>query len=233
MDRKFFLLDDNISDLKVASKVIEKENHVCISFTDATAGMKWLETNIPIAILLDLQMPVISGFELIPKIRKIPNLMHIPLIIMSGKNQSTDVIKAIMLGANDYIVKPIDPLVLLEKIKRLAKSESEEFAEVLLSDQNHKNAIIQQSIELISLSEFGVTALSNVAIQPNEVVKISALQKQIPELDEIVARCTQSDLLGQNKYKVQFTFVGITEPIRQKIRTFMRQVWVQANGRAS
>jgi CheY-like chemotaxis protein len=233
MKGSIFLLDDNYSDMFLASKVIENEGYNCTMFTDPHQALEWLLENKPVAIFLDLQMPYASGFDLIPQIRTVPNAENTPLIIMSGKKESHNVTKAIQLGANDYIFKPIDPLVLQEKVRKLNLKEDKEFPEVYLSEQNHKEAFIQKPIELISLSEFGITASTSYDVPVGDIMHLNGLVKEVPDLHNAVVRCLSSEQIERNKFKIQFTFVGLTESVRQKVRTFIRQIWIKTNRRVS
>lgn len=62
----------------------------------------------PAFILLDLKIPRISGFEVLRWIRSHPDMWSIPVIVFSSSNQSTDIQQAYQLGANSYLVKPVE-----------------------------------------------------------------------------------------------------------------------------
>jgi DNA-binding response OmpR family regulator len=67
-------------------------------------------------ILLDIEMPGLSGFEALEHIRKLPNGEHVPVIFVTS-HVSTDLIaKALKSGAKDYIMKPFEPEVLIRKV---------------------------------------------------------------------------------------------------------------------
>jgi two-component system, chemotaxis family, chemotaxis protein CheY len=62
-------------------------------------------------------MPVMTGIELLAKVRKISKMMNIPIIMISTANESEVVLEAITLGANSYIIKPFSPDILKEKVE--------------------------------------------------------------------------------------------------------------------
>lgn len=71
------------------------------------------------AVLLDLMLPYVSGYELIRIIRDDPLWRYVPVIVLSGKVMEEDIVKALDLGANDYVTKPFRPEELLARIRRL------------------------------------------------------------------------------------------------------------------
>lgn len=72
---------------------------------------------LPCLVLLDLNMPGKSGFEVLRWIRQHPRLQSLKVVVVSGSNQETDIETAQRLGATDYLVKPSDPSRLLEIIQ--------------------------------------------------------------------------------------------------------------------
>lgn len=62
----------------------------------------------PKLILLDLKMPKVSGLQVLEKIKSDPNLKSIPIVMLTSSNESPDIEKCFALGANSYIVKPVD-----------------------------------------------------------------------------------------------------------------------------
>lgn len=73
----------------------------------------------PDAIILDAMMPVIDGSEVLRRLRATPEYANIPVIMLTARKQERDIISALELGANDYVVKPFIPDELLIRISRL------------------------------------------------------------------------------------------------------------------
>ena len=70
-------------------------------------------------VLLDLMLPYVSGYQLISEIRKDPLWQHVPIVVLSGKVLEQDIVKALDLGANDYVTKPFRPEELLARLRRV------------------------------------------------------------------------------------------------------------------
>ena len=87
-------------------------------------ALKFLkETRIPHLIILDIEMPEIDGYQMLEMIRKKDELKEVPVLFLTSNNDKEHVIKAIKTGANDYIVKPIDENVFMDKVRGLLKEE--------------------------------------------------------------------------------------------------------------
>lgn len=89
------------------------------AFAKCDRALTFLETNVPSLILLDIDMPVMNGFQMLKKIRATESLKLTPVIFLTSNNDKEHVIRAVQSGANDYIAKPIDEHVLMNKINTL------------------------------------------------------------------------------------------------------------------
>ena len=118
MKGQVLIIDDSELDIRIINLVLLREGFDCYGFTDHQKGLDWCLENHPQLIFLDIQMPQISGYDMIPLLKAMPNAVTTPIIMVSGKNDVTDVRRAIQAGASDYIIKPVDPLVLQEKIRK-------------------------------------------------------------------------------------------------------------------
>ena len=84
---------------------------------DAQAAIENIE---PVdVILLDLMLPYISGYQLITEIRDNHEWQYTPIVVLSGKVLEDDIVRALDLGANDYVTKPFRPEELLARLRRI------------------------------------------------------------------------------------------------------------------
>lgn len=86
-------------------------------------GLQLLESESPQAVILDLGLPDISGFEVLRQIR---NVSKVPVVIISVRRDEAIVVKAIEYGADEYITKPFRQLALLDKVKELIQKNAYE-----------------------------------------------------------------------------------------------------------
>ena len=232
MKGRVLIIDDNPVDVKIAVSSIERTGFACYGFTDHKEAIEWLYSTTPQLILLDLQMPAITGYQLIPILRRHLNLGEVPIIIISGKNQSEDVRKAIKLGANDYVVKPLDPLVLQEKVERLAANSKSEFHSVDVTQTGGIEAFVSKSINIISISEFGMKVRMETKVSAGETMEVTGLSIEQFGKDRLLGRCLSCEALPDDSFLVQMTFVGMVESQRQAIRQTCRKIWIQNNKEA-
>jgi CheY-like chemotaxis protein len=73
-------------------------------------------------VLLDAEVPTIDGYDLLEKLRLEPKHRHTPVLMLSGKTQENDVVRAFELGADDVVTKPFNPLELMTRARRLTKA---------------------------------------------------------------------------------------------------------------
>ena len=86
---------------------------------DGGKALRRLQEMRPDAVLLDAMMPVIDGYEVLRKIRETPETADIPVIMLTARKQEQDIVMALELGANDYLVKPFIPEELVARLARL------------------------------------------------------------------------------------------------------------------
>ena len=106
------IVDDNPADIELTKIAFEhhQESYKFFYFTDGLVFLKQLETNQTAydLILLDLNLPGITGFEILERIRKIDLHSTTPTIIFSTSSSTRDILMAYELGANAFITKPMD-----------------------------------------------------------------------------------------------------------------------------
>lgn len=119
MKKKVLVIDDELSIRILLENFLKKEYEV-VTKNDGMEGLKWMEEgNIPDLIVADIQMPNLDGYEFIKNVRASGYFKDIPLIMQSGIESSTEKVKCLKLGANDYIVKPFNPEELSIRIELL------------------------------------------------------------------------------------------------------------------
>lgn len=87
---------------------------------DGREAQSAIASNEPVdVILLDLMLPYVSGYQIISDVRDNHDWQYVPIVVLSGKVLEDDIVKALDLGANDYVTKPYRPAELLARIRRV------------------------------------------------------------------------------------------------------------------
>jgi len=105
--------------------LLQREGYTVTKANDGKEALKLIENSKPFDIvLLDIMIPYINGFELVSHIRSQPAWEKTPVLMLSGKSQEKDIIKALDSGATDYIVKPFQPGEVLARIRKATSASS-------------------------------------------------------------------------------------------------------------
>lgn len=116
MKKIILIVDDDRLTLATAQKLLESEYKV-VAVNSGSQAYKYLERHTPDLILLDINMPEISGFEVMETLREDPRWKKIPVIFLTADRSAETEIECFRVGANDYISKPFEPNILLSRTK--------------------------------------------------------------------------------------------------------------------
>lgn len=105
---RVLIVDDSPSQLVVLKRIIEKMGHETLTAEDGAAGVEMAKREIPDLILMDVVMPNLNGFQATRTIARDPKTSHIPIILVTTKDQDTDRIWGMRQGAKAYVTKPVD-----------------------------------------------------------------------------------------------------------------------------
>ncbi len=114
---KILVVDDNEMNRDMLSRRLERKGHIVTRAEDGSAALKCIETQSFDVILLDIMMPGIDGLEVLSTIRKSQSATELPVIMVTARDDSTDIVQALKLGASDYITKPLDFPVVLARVQ--------------------------------------------------------------------------------------------------------------------
>jgi DNA-binding response OmpR family regulator len=121
MKKSILIIDDKPSIGQVIALYLSSEYDFHY-FDSPISGIKWLqEGNMPDLIISDIYMPDMKGTEFLSFIKKNELFKHIPVIFLSGEEESSVRIKVLEEGAEDFILKPFNPLELKVRIKKALK----------------------------------------------------------------------------------------------------------------
>ena len=120
MLKTILVVDDEPAIVKVVSFRLKKAGYNVVSAADGQEGLDLIGKIKPDLILLDLRLPVLDGFQVCQKVKADENLKAIPIIIFTASSMGENIDSRYKeVGADDYLIKPFEPEVLLEKIRKL------------------------------------------------------------------------------------------------------------------
>lgn len=113
--KKILIIEDVEFNLDLLVQLLENDYEL-VSAGDGVDGVKTASREQPDLILMDMSLPVMDGWEATRKIKADPKLKHIPVIGLSAHAMDGDYEKAIQAGCDEYLTKPIDEDLLMEKL---------------------------------------------------------------------------------------------------------------------
>jgi len=162
--KKRILLIEDEDDIAALIKLqAELAGYKLLVEVDGINGFRAVEREKPDLIILDIMLPGQNGFDVCRKIKSNSELKHIPVIILTAKDEEIDVVLGLELGADDYVSKPFSPKVLFSRIKavlrrgRDSEKSSKKIAFGDFSLDIDRYLLKKETNEItITLSEFGI-----------------------------------------------------------------------------
>lgn len=157
MTTSVMIVEDDAAIRDMLCFTLKQSGFSCEPHSTAEQGLDWLKTNHPDMILLDWMLPGIDGIEFIRRLRANEARAQIPVIMLTAKGESEDMVKGLSVGADDYVNKPFSPAELVARIKavlrRCEDPNTEDtaklsFASLTLDTKSHRVTVAEQRVEL-------------------------------------------------------------------------------------
>ena len=116
---KILIVDDSPSQLLGIQRIVEKLGHESITAEDGAAGVEVAKRELPDMVLMDVVMPNLNGFQATRTLSRDATTKHIPVILVTTKDQDTDRMWGLRQGAKAYLAKPVAEDELAEVIERI------------------------------------------------------------------------------------------------------------------
>lgn len=220
--KKILIVDDQKTILITLEAILKQQGYHVFSATNSIDAFDRFNTEHIDLVVTDAIMPLgSSGYTLISSIRSAEKNNRVPIIMLTGKREKADVEKALIAGADDYIVKPIDPDILTTKIKNLL--EKSEPANVFIEAPVNEIATLMTKTEILSISEIEIKLLSNVQMTPGQVYKITSPFLTQLGLESINTRAASCEKSTDSQYKISAHFIGLSDKELSQIRMWIRK----------
>ncbi len=96
---------------------LKNNGYRVVTAEDGEQALQKAKELLPDMILLDVMMPLMTGFEVLAALKKIPETKEIPVLLVTAQSSESEVLKGLEMGAEDYITKPFSPNELAARIK--------------------------------------------------------------------------------------------------------------------
>ena len=157
MSISVLLVEDDAAIRDMINFSLRQTGFTCEAVEDGETGLDWLKNQQPDMILLDWMLPGIDGIEFIRRLRANEFLASIPVIMLTAKGESEDMVKGLSVGADDYINKPFSPPELIARIKAVLRrcrpmedddAQKLQMGELVMDTKSHRVSVNGERIEL-------------------------------------------------------------------------------------
>ena len=178
------VVDDNEMNRDILSRRLRKHGYDVVTAVDGADALAMVDAQEFALVLLDIEMPGLSGLDVLKRLRERRSTIQLPIIMVTARQESTDIVNALNCGANDYLAKPVDLAIAVARIQtQLARKQAE--------------AALQESEERYALAAKGANdGLWDWNLRTNEIY-FSARWKQMLGLAEEAPTCNPEDWFGR------------------------------------
>lgn len=184
------IVDDEPVNLQVLKNYLSLQNYQIVQTTSGPETLALLETGFkPDAILLDVMMPKMTGYEVTRKLREKWQADELPILLLTAKNQITDLVTGLEAGASDYLTKPISKEELLARLKTHLNIKELQAEAIRLASIEAANKMIMESLRYAK------------SIQSSLLPDLKQMQARLPQSFVI---WIPKDIVGGDFFCVEF-----------------------------
>jgi len=182
---KILIVDDEPENIEILFSLLQNHNYQFLVATNGEACLAILNKEAPAAIIMDWEMPGLSGIETIKRIKANPKTDNIPIIMATGKMTSSENLEtALLAGANDYVRKPFDEIEIIARINAMIK----------LREKTNKIVELEKKILKLEIKKIQSKLEKNQKLLATSTLKLIQNQKQtqkiVDNLSKIKEKCT-------------------------------------------
>lgn len=126
MAYRVLVVDDDPMVTRLVRINLELENFEVEEAWDGRTAMRMMRENRPDLLVLDIMMPQMDGWEILKMIREDDQLQDLPVVVLTAKVQEEEIARGWRMGADGYIVKPFNPVILADSLRKVLESTPEE-----------------------------------------------------------------------------------------------------------
>jgi len=159
-----FLIDDVTQNLQVLSEVLRQEGFRISGAGSGPAALRMLQQLQPDLILCDIMMPEMDGYEVAQRLKNDPKTQDIPLIFLTARNESEDIVKGFAAGGVDYITKPFNNAELLARVNN--HLELKRARDTIAENARHLAALNAEKDQILNIAAHDLkNPLTNIMLR--------------------------------------------------------------------
>jgi adenylate cyclase len=192
---QILVVDDTEMNRDMLSTLVEADGHKSFLAENGLIGLEMIRNNSYDLILLDVMMPEMNGYQVLEQLKADPNLRAIPVIVLSALDEIGSVVRCIELGAEDYLPKPFDPVLLRARIGACLEKKRLRDQEVQLRRQ---------------LAEWNQSLEQRVQEQVKQMERLERLKRFFsPQLAELIVSGDADDPLKTHRREITVVYLDL------------------------
>jgi len=230
------IIDDNSDHRAIMRRILEAKGYMIKEAGGFEEGKTMFQDFPPHLVLLDFDLKDGNGFEFIDYFSSHEFYKKIPIIMVSSVNQTSLILQAVSLGVKDFMLKPINASLLLEKIEKNISGYLEDRGVCATFDASSETSKcrVGLNVNIVRLSEAGLAVVSNGYIKNSTITKISgSLINDLMVADvtkkavrTVVANEKLTKIFKDKRHETYFAFVGIKEERQKMIKSFINKYMI-------
>ncbi|HEV8307800.1 MAG TPA: response regulator [Methylomirabilota bacterium] len=199
---RILVADDNPMNLDILQTRLAAHGYEVITAADGEAALALARAAQPDLVLLDIMMPKLDGLDVCRQLRADPALPFMPVILVTAKGDSKDVVAGLEAGADEYLTKPVDQAALVARVKSMLRIKA-------LHDTVQAQAARLEA-QAAQLGEWNQMLEKRVAEQLGQLERLSRLKRFFsPQLAELIVAGGADDPLQTHRRDVTVVFVDL------------------------
>ncbi len=190
--KKILIVEDEKDIHELIVYNLKQEGYELLSAFTGDEGLEKAISTKPDLILLDIMLPIMNGLDVCRELKANDKTTHIPIVMLSAKNEDVDIITGLELGADDYITKPFSPRVLIARIRTILRrgeqskdtdSKVIKLGDLIIDVGRHEVLLNKKSVGL-TLTEFQILII--LANRPGWVYSRAQLIDELREGHHVI-----------------------------------------------
>lgn len=199
---RILVADDNAMNLDILRTRLAAHGYEILIAADGEEAVDVARRERPDLILLDIMMPKLDGFEVCRQLRTDPGLPFVPIILVTAKGDSKDVVAGLEAGGDEYLTKPVDQSALLARVKSMLRIKA------LHDTAQEQGARLEAQAG--ELAEWGCTLERRVAEQLAELERVNRFRRFLsPQLADVIVSSGGEKLLESHRREITVVFCDL------------------------
>ncbi len=199
---RILIADDNAMNLDILKTRLSVHGYEILTAADGEEALAVAQRMQPDLMLLDIMMPKMDGIEVCRRLKADPALPFVPVIMVTAKADSKDIVAGLEAGGDEYLTKPVDQAALVARVKSMLRIKA-------LHDTVQEQAARLEA-QATQLAEWNQTLEARVAQQLVELERVGRLKRFVsPQLADVIVSSGEEKLLESHRREITVVFCDL------------------------